>query len=161
MQGARRIAGRRLRVAPTTAIATRAPRPAAALLVCASFEASPQRYGSPRICEDLREQHERVSRKRVIRLMQEEGLRARVRRRFRGTTMSDHDQPVAANVLNRQFTADAPNRRWAGDTTEFAIGDTGKLYLAVVMDGFRASSSPGASCDHRSSSGSQGHWQWR
>jgi transposase InsO family protein len=53
--------------------------------------------------------------------MQEEGLQARVRKRFTCTTMSDHDQPVAANVLDRQFTADAPNRRWVGDTTEFVI----------------------------------------
>ncbi len=103
------------------------------VLVRASFDASRQRYGSPRICEDLREQHERVSRKRVIRLMQEEGLKARVRKRFRRTTMSEHDQPVAANVLNREFTADAPNRRWVGDTTEFVIGGSGKLYLAVVQ----------------------------
>jgi hypothetical protein len=51
---------------------------------------------------------ERVSRKRVIRLMQEDGLKARVRKRFKCTTMSDHDQPVAANLLDRQFTADGP-----------------------------------------------------
>jgi transposase InsO family protein len=90
------------------------------VLVRASFEASKQRYGSPRIHEDLLEQDERVSRKRVIRLMQEDGLKARARKRFKCTTMSDHDQPVAANLLDRQFTADAPNRRWVGDTTEFA-----------------------------------------
>jgi putative transposase len=105
-------------------------------LVRTSFEASRQRYGSPRIWQDLRAQHECTSRKRVIRLMQEQGLKARQRKRFRTTTMSDHDQPVAANVLNRRFTADAPNRRWAGDTTEFVIGSGGKLYLAVVMDLF-------------------------
>jgi len=46
-----------------------------------------------------------VSRKRVVRLMQEEGLVARARKRFKSTTMSDHDQPVAANLLNREFTA--------------------------------------------------------
>jgi putative transposase len=57
-----------------------------------------------------------------------------VRKRFRSTTMSGHDQPVAANVLNREFTANAPNRRWAGDTTEFVIGGGGKLYLAVLLD---------------------------
>ena len=51
------------------------------------------------------EQQERVSRKRVIRLMQEDGLKARARKRFKRTTMSDHDQPVAANLLDRQFTA--------------------------------------------------------
>ena len=76
------------------------------MLVRASFDASKQRYGSPRIHEDLLEQQERVSRKRVIRLMQEDGLKARARKRFKCTTMSDHDQPVAANLLDRQFTAD-------------------------------------------------------
>jgi putative transposase len=107
------------------------------VLVRASFDASKQRYGSPRIHRDLREDHEeRVSRKRVIRLMQEDGLKARLRRRFKCTTMSDHRQPVAPNLLNRQFTADGPNRRWVGDTTEFAIGDSGKLYLAAILDLF-------------------------
>lgn len=106
------------------------------VLVRASFAASKQRYGSPRIYEDLIEQHEPVSRKRVIRLMQEDGLKARARKRFKCTTMSDHDQPVAANLLDRQFTADAPNRRWVGDTTEFVIGESGKLYLAAILDLF-------------------------
>ena len=104
------------------------------VLVQASFDASKQRYGSPRIHEDLLEQHERVSRKRVIRLMQAEGLKARVRKRFKCTTMSDHDLPVAANLLNRQFTAEAPNQRWVGDTTEFVIGESGKVYLAAILD---------------------------
>ncbi len=106
------------------------------VLVRASFEASKHRYGSPRIYEDLLEQDERVSRKRVIRLMQEDGLQARARKRFKCTSVSDHDQPVAANLLDRQFTADGPNQRWVGDTTEFVIGDTGKLYLAAILDLF-------------------------
>jgi putative transposase len=106
------------------------------VLVRASFAASKQRYGSPRIHEDLIEQNELVSRKRVIRLMQEDRLKARARKRFKCTTMSDHDQPVAANLLDRQFTADAPNRRWVGDTTEFVIGESGKLYLAAILDLF-------------------------
>jgi len=106
------------------------------VLVRASFDASKYRYGSPRIYKDLREQDERVSRKRVIRLMQEDGLKARLRKRFKCTTMSDHDQPVAANLLDRQFTAEAPNRRWVGDTTEFVIGESGKLYLAAILDLF-------------------------
>src|SRR5947199_7135652 len=106
------------------------------VLVRASFAASKQRYGSPRIHEDLIEQKEQVSRKRVIRLMQEDGLKARARKRFKGTTMSDHDQPVAANLLDRQFTAAAPNQRWVGDTTEFGIGESGKLYLAAILDLF-------------------------
>jgi putative transposase len=105
------------------------------VLVQASFHASKERYGSPRIHEDLIEQRERVSRKRVIRLMQEDGLKARARKRYKVTTMSDHDQPVAANLLERQFAAAAPNQRWVSDTTEFVIG-SGKLYLAAVLDLF-------------------------
>ena len=106
------------------------------VLVQASFPESTQRYGSPRIHEDLIEQRERVSRKRVIRLMQEDGLKARARKRYKVTTMSDHDQPVAANLLDRQFAAAAPNQRWVSDTTEFIIGSSGKLYLAAVLDLF-------------------------
>ena len=106
------------------------------VLVQASFEESRQRYGSPRVHEDLIEQHEHVSRKRVVRLMQEDGLVARRRKRYKLTTMSDHDQPVAANLLDRQFEAAAPNQRWVGDTTEFVIGSSGKLYLAAVLDLF-------------------------
>ena len=48
--------------------------------------------------------------------------------------MSEHDQPVAANVLAQAFVADAPNQRWVADTTEFVIGSSGKLYLAAVLD---------------------------
>jgi len=106
------------------------------VLVQASFAESKQRYGSPRVHEDLIEQDEHVSRKRVVRLMQEDGLRARHRKRYKLTTMSDHDQPVAANLLDRQFEADAPNQRWVGDTTEFVIGSSGKLYLAAILDLF-------------------------
>jgi len=104
--------------------------------VRASFEASRRRYGSPRVWEDLLEDGIRVSRKRVVRLMQEQGLKARARKRYRSATMSDHDQPVAANLLNREFTAAAPNQRWVGDTTEFVIGSSGKLYLAAILDLF-------------------------
>ncbi len=84
----------------------------------------------------LIEQQEHVSRKRVVRLMQEDGLQARVRKRYKRTTMSDHDQPVTDNVLDRQFAADRPNQRWVGDTTEFVIGSRGKLYLAAILDLF-------------------------
>jgi putative transposase len=100
----------------------------------AFFKTSAGRYGSPRIWEDLLEDGDRVSRKRVIRLMQEEGLQGRVPKRFKRTTMSDHDDPVAANLLDQQFAAAAPNQRWVGDTTEFVIGGSQKLYLATVLD---------------------------
>ena len=102
--------------------------------VRAFFEASRRSYGSPRIWKDLVEDGEAVSRKRVVRLMQEDGLRGRVRRRFTLTTMSDHDDPIAANLLDRQFEAAGPNQRWVGDTTEFVIGSSQKLYLAAVLD---------------------------
>ena len=104
------------------------------VLIRASHEASRCTYGSPRIHRDLREQGHRVSRKRVIRLQRAEGLKARVRKRFKRTTMSDHDQPVAANLLAQDFVAAAPNQRWVGDTTEFVIGAGGRLYLAAILD---------------------------
>jgi len=50
--------------------------------------------------------------------------------------MSDHDQPVAGNLLDRQFTAATVNQRWVGGTTEFVIGGTGKLSLAAILDLF-------------------------
>jgi transposase InsO family protein len=102
----------------------------------ASHSASRGRYGRPRVWKDLHEAGELVSEKRVGRLMREEGLRARVRKRFRSTTMSEDDQPVAANVLDRQFEAERPNQRWVGDTTEFVVGGTAKLYLAAILDLF-------------------------
>ena len=104
------------------------------MLIRASHEASRRTYGSPRIHRDLRDQGQRVSRKRVIRLQRAEGLVARVRKRFKRTTLSDHDQPVAANVLDQAFVADAPNQRWVADTTEVVIGSSGKLYLAALLD---------------------------
>jgi putative transposase len=105
-----------------------------AVLVRESHDRSRKTYGSPRVHADLGARGERVSRKRIIRLMQQQGLRARVRRRYKGTTMSDHDQPVAANLLGRRFEAEAPNQRWVGDTTELRIGDNGRLFLAAILD---------------------------
>ena len=105
------------------------------VLVRESHERSKKRYGSPRVHRELRKNGERVSRKRIVRLMQQEELVARKRRRYKCTTMSDHDQPVAANLLKREFTAEAPNQRWVCDTTELYIGEThSKLYLAAILD---------------------------
>ncbi len=106
------------------------------IAIQASFDESRKTYGSPRILEDLREDGEKIGRNRVIRLMQSEGLEARVRKRFKCTTMSDHDQPVAANILDREFTAAAPNQRWVSDTTEMLTASGGKFYLAAVLDLF-------------------------
>jgi transposase InsO family protein len=107
------------------------------VVVRAAFERRRRRYGSPRIHRDLRDEDVRVSRKRVVRLMREEGLQARPRKRFKATTDSNHSEPVAPNVLAREFTAAAPNQRWVGDTTELLIGPgRAKLYLAVLLDLF-------------------------
>jgi transposase InsO family protein len=91
-------------------------------------------YGSPRVHRALKKRKVRVSRKRVIRLMQEEGLVGRARRRFKNnTTDSNHTQPVAPNILDRKFTADAPDQRWVGDTTELRVPNA-RLFLAVIVD---------------------------
>jgi transposase InsO family protein len=82
---------------------------------------------------DLAAQGVFVSRKRIVRIMQQEGLKGRVRRRYKCTTMSDHDQPVAANILDRNFDPVKPNECWAGDVTELLVGN-GKLYFSAVLD---------------------------
>jgi len=107
-----------------------------AVLVREAHERSRRTYGSPRLHVELAKTHEVfVSRKRIVRIMQQHGLRARPRKRFKCTTMSDHDQPVAANLLDQRFTAERPNQRWVGDTTELITGN-GKLFLAVILDLF-------------------------
>ncbi len=106
-----------------------------ALLVREAFERSRRTYGSPRVHAELAAQGVFVSKKRIARIMRQEGLKARVRRRYKCTTMSDHDQPVAPNLLDRQFEAEHPNQRWVGDTTEILTGN-GKLFLAVILDLF-------------------------
>jgi transposase InsO family protein len=103
------------------------------VLVCASYEKGRRTYGSPRIHLDLHKQGIRIGRKRVIRLMQQESLVARVRRRYRMTSREPNPQPLPANLLDRQFTADGPNQRWVGDTTELST-PSGKLYLAAIID---------------------------
>lgn len=95
-----------------------------------------QRYGSPRVYQELRALGIRCGEKRVARLMREDGLRAKSARAFRVTTQSAHRKPIAANHLDRQFTvarAERPNRIWAADITYIPTRE-GWLYLAVVLD---------------------------
>ena len=75
-----------------------------------SFAASGGTYGSRRLCQSLRAQGFNVGRHRTRTLMKKTGLKPCWRRKFRHTTDSRHDMPVASNVLNRQFTPEAPNR---------------------------------------------------
>jgi transposase InsO family protein len=96
---------------------------------------SRRRYGSPRVHAELKAEGQRVGRKRVARLMREGKLVARTRRRFRTTTDSKHSFPIAPNVLQRDFTASAPDQAWVTDIT-FLWTAQGWLYLAVILDLF-------------------------
>jgi putative transposase len=99
----------------------------------AAHKASRGRYGSPRVQKDLCAQDQHVGRKRVARLMKADGLAARRKRRFRRTTDSTHQHPVAPNLLDRQFTVDAPNAVWVTDIT-YIWTQEGWLYLAAILD---------------------------
>ena len=102
--------------------------------IAAFHRRSRRRYGSPRILRDLRQEAgERVSRKRVARLMREAGLVGTPRRRFRVTTQRDPRQAPAPNRLARQFAVAQPNRVWATDVT-YCWTNEGWLYLAVLLD---------------------------
>jgi transposase InsO family protein len=106
-----------------------------AVHVAAAHRASRGRYGSPRVHRELRAQGQEVGRHRVARLMREQGLRARTKRRFQRTTDSQHGLPVAENVLDRQFTAPTPNTAWVSDITYLWTRE-GWLYLVVILDLF-------------------------
>jgi transposase InsO family protein len=93
-------------------------------------------YGSPRIHHVLQEEGHACSENLVAKLMRCEGLHAIQCKRFRvSTTDSEHDLPIADNLLNRQFSPVAPNQAWAGDITYLSTAE-GWLYLAVVIDLF-------------------------
>ena len=94
------------------------------------------RYGSPRITAELQDQGLVVNRKRVARIMREHGIIGVPRRVFRGTTTdSAHDEPVAPNILEREFTTEAPNQAFVGDIT-YLRTQRGWVYLAVLIDLF-------------------------
>ncbi len=81
------------------------------------FEESRETYGSPRIHAELVELGLKVSKTRIEREMRAMGLLARRPKRFRVTTDSDHDKPVAENVLERKFNPSGPNQAWATEIT--------------------------------------------
>ena len=94
------------------------------------------RYGSPNIHRDLLEKGIACSVNTVAKRMKEQGIASVVHRKFRVTTTdSNHDQPVFENHLDREFTATAPNQKWAADIT-YIHTDEGLLYLAGVVDLF-------------------------
>ncbi len=100
-----------------------------------AFARSNATYGSPRLTRELQDEGLEVGRRRTARLMRENGLRARQKRRFKRTTDSHHAFPVAPNLLEQDFSAECPNQKWAADIS-YVWTSEGWLYLAVVLDLF-------------------------
>jgi transposase InsO family protein len=91
------------------------------------------RAGAPRITQHLRNEGQTIGKNRVARVMHTEQLRAKATRKYKATTNSNHNLPVAPNLLKQDFTATAANQKWVSDIT-YIWTDEGWLYLAVVLD---------------------------
>jgi putative transposase len=103
--------------------------------IVAAHKRGRRAYGSPRVHRELRARGVRVGKKRVERLMRQNGIQGRRKRRFRRTTDSNHALPIAPNVLQRQFEVLAPNEVWVTDVT-YVWTNEGWLYLAAILDLF-------------------------
>ncbi|MCE3043372.1 IS3 family transposase, partial [Legionella sp. 16cNR16C] len=99
----------------------------------AIFDDEKGRAGVPRITKRLNSEGESIGRQRVARIMREHGWRAKAARKFKATTNSNHQLPVAPNLLRQNFVACKPNDKWVSDIT-YCWTEEGWLYLAVVMD---------------------------
>jgi transposase InsO family protein len=97
------------------------------------FYSHPRGCGSRPVVAGLREGGHPVSRRRVVRLMAQAGLRHWLKRRYARTTNSAHSKPIARNRLKRRFDVGAPNRAWVADLTYIATR-LGWVYLAVIID---------------------------
>ena len=95
--------------------------------------ASRKTYGRIRVHAELCAQGVNYSEGRVGRLMRENGIRAKQKRRFKATTQSKHNYPVAPNILNREFKVSEPNQVWVADITYIST-DEGWMYLATILD---------------------------
>ena len=93
------------------------------------------RYGSPRIHEEMRKGGKRINKKRIARLMRINNIRAITKRKYKATTNSSHDKPVAENLLNQKFEVTELNKVWVSDIT-YIWTKEGWLYLAVILDLF-------------------------
>ncbi len=102
---------------------------------CRSYFDSHRIYGYRKVWEDLIEQNIACCRETVRRVLRDLGLFSRTKRKFVVTTDSNHSQPVADNLLARDFTAAAPNQKWLTDITYIPTQE-GWLYLAAVLDVF-------------------------
>jgi putative transposase len=103
--------------------------------VRSAFALSHGTYGSPRMTRELQDSGLAIGRRRTARLMRENGLRARQKRRFKRTTDSHHAWPVAPNLLEQDFSADGLDQKWGSDISYIWTRE-GWLYLAVVIDLF-------------------------
>jgi transposase InsO family protein len=101
--------------------------------ILTTFHQHKGRYGAPRLQDELQGEGERVSKNRVARRMKALGIQAKGKKKFKATTDSKHNLPVAPNLLNRDFTAKRPNKKWCGDIT-YVWTEEGWLYLATVID---------------------------
>ncbi|OVE79397.1 transposase [bacterium I07] len=99
------------------------------------YEFSRRIYGSPRITEELLAQGVCVGENRIARLMRENNIRSRIKRRFKITTTSGHQLPIFPNLLDQRFEAEGPNQIWASDIS-YVWTSEGWLYLAVILDVF-------------------------
>lgn len=91
-------------------------------------------YGTRKITHEINRKSEKpVNHKRIERIMRENGIQSKSHRRYKATTNSGHNLPVAENILNRNFTADRPGQKMVSDIT-YIPTDEGWLYLAGVMD---------------------------
>lgn len=96
---------------------------------------SRKQYGSPKVYRQLRQDGEVYNHKRVERLMRENQLKAKRNKKFKATTNSQHQQPVAENLLNREFRVSQVDKVWVSDIT-YVWTDEGWLYVAIFMDLF-------------------------
>jgi putative transposase len=101
----------------------------------AQFSMSNETYGAPRMHVELKEDGLPVGRHRIARLMRDNGLKALQKRRYKRTTDSCHGGPVAANLLDQDFTCDGPDQKWGADISYIWTCE-GWLYLAIVLDLF-------------------------
>lgn len=97
------------------------------------YKKSKRTYGLPRILAAIRRQVLKVNKKRVARLMRENNIKAKTKRRFKVTTVQNSKAAASENLLNQNFTASSENKIWTGDIT-YLWTKEGWLYLAVVMD---------------------------
>jgi putative transposase len=97
------------------------------------FRESNQRYGSPRITAELKRQGISCNKKRVAGIMSKNGIMAKIFRKYRKTTNSNHKREKSGNILQRQFSRQRANEVWTGDITYIRTGE-GWLYLAAVID---------------------------